>query len=286
MIRHFRATLVVLVISLIASAGVVHAGALTSSWFKGFHSRARLTAATLLGKENGYVLYAGIDIRLDKNWKTYWRSPGDGGGVPPEFDWAGSKNVRAVHVMYPLPKLLKDKYGNSIGYKDKVIFPVTVTPENPSQPVRLRLKLYYGVCEDICIPAEASLKLDVAPQARAAIPVQRDLIAAISRVPALAVDGLSVTATKAVLTGASPHLLVTAKARNTSAKINLFIASRESGYLPLARRIEQTTDGHTVFRIDLKHLDKASSLSGKTLDLIIAANGRGLSVPWSLPSGS
>ena len=36
-------------------------------------------------------IYAGVHIKLDSGWKTYWRQPGDS-GVPPSFDWTGSVN--------------------------------------------------------------------------------------------------------------------------------------------------------------------------------------------------
>ena len=35
---------------------------------------------------------AAVDLTLAPGWKTYWRSPGDA-GIPPRFDWSGSKNV-------------------------------------------------------------------------------------------------------------------------------------------------------------------------------------------------
>jgi len=284
--RLFRLGAMSFTAALFLSPSGAHSEPLASAWTNGFHSKARLTAANLLGKGDGFALYAGVDIRLDKNWKTYWRSPGDGGGVPPEFDWSGSQNVKSLRVLYPLPKLLKDTYGISIGYKDKVIFPVAVTPADPSRPVRLRLAVYYGVCEDICIPAEARLELDVAPNARATISVQRDLMTAMRHVPARTSDGLTVTATKAVLDGASPHLLVTAKSTDVNARIDLFVVSRDGDNLPMAKRVERTADGQTIFRIDLKYVDKASSLAGKTLDLVLAANGRGIDVPWTVPPGS
>ena len=35
---------------------------------------------------------AGLEIRLDEGWKTYWRSPGDA-GIPPTFDWSKSEKI-------------------------------------------------------------------------------------------------------------------------------------------------------------------------------------------------
>ena len=38
--------------------------------------------------------------------------------------------------------------------------------ENPAHPIRLRLSLSYGLCEEICIPAQQDLALDIAPGER------------------------------------------------------------------------------------------------------------------------
>ncbi|MGI9407959.1 MAG: protein-disulfide reductase DsbD domain-containing protein, partial [Hyphomicrobiaceae bacterium] len=233
----------------VCAAPAALAEGLASDWSKGIHSRARLTAAYLLGVDNAVELYAGVDIQLDEKWKTYWHSPGDGGGLPPEFDWSRSQNVKSARVLYPVPRLYKDPFGYSVGYKRKVLFPVSVVPVDRSKPVWLRLSVLYGVCEEICIPAEADLALDVAPNARAAISVQRDLMAALDSVPKVAGEsdtGLAVISKRAVLSGDDPHLAVTARAPAGTRDVDLFAAARDGKYVPLAKRVEQSADGQTV----------------------------------------
>lgn len=259
------------------------AEALASPWSKGLHSRVRLTAATLLAQGNATKLYAGVDIRLDKNWKTYWQAPGDGGGIPPEFNWSKSRNVKSIQVMYPAPKLLEDKYGNSVGYKDEVLFPFAITPENPASPIELDLSVYYGVCEDICIPAQADLKLMVPPGARAAISIQRDLMKAISKVPGPTSKSVQISETKAVLTGPEPHLLVTTQAAAADAIASLFVATRDGEFLPIPKRIAHEADGRTMFKIDLKHLEDPMALASKTVDLTATIDkGQGVSRAWTI----
>jgi DsbC/DsbD-like thiol-disulfide interchange protein len=109
-------------------------------------------------------LYAGIHIKLDSGWKTYWRVPGDS-GVPPQIDWAGSANVGAIKVLYPTPIRLPEAGMISLGYKLEVVLPVEITPADPTKPVTLKLAAEYGVCKDICIPAEAKLELGLSPVA-------------------------------------------------------------------------------------------------------------------------
>lgn len=105
------------------------------------------------------VFRGGVEIALNAGWKTYWRYPGDA-GIPPRFDWSASENVANVEVLYPAPKRITDGSGQtSIGYEQRVIFPLRITLKDPSRPAALKLKLDFATCEKLCIPAEASLSL-------------------------------------------------------------------------------------------------------------------------------
>lgn len=141
------------------SATVAHA-ADASAWSDDSRSSMRLIAGA--SKAGDPKLRAGVEIKLQPGWKTYWRYPGDS-GVPPRFDFSGSDNVLRAKVLYPAPHLFTDETGNSLGYKTNVIFPVQVTPKQPGKPVTLRLKLDYAVCEKLCIPAEGKTELNFGP---------------------------------------------------------------------------------------------------------------------------
>ena len=104
------------------------------------------------------TLVAGIQLRMDPGWKTYWKNPGDS-GVPPSFDWSGSKNLKHAEVLYPAPHRFADANGTAIGYDDEVVFPVKLTPERPGEPIELKLAFAYGLCKDLCIPNDVSLGL-------------------------------------------------------------------------------------------------------------------------------
>lgn len=104
----------------------------------------------------------GIRMDMEPGWKTYWRSPG-AAGIPPRFDWAGSKNIAEAEVIFPKP-LVFDSFGmRTIGYARQMVLPVAITVEDPNRPVRLRLSLSYGLCEEVCVPAQQDLALDILP---------------------------------------------------------------------------------------------------------------------------
>ncbi len=138
------------------------APAQTSPWAQGDKSRARLLAAG--GLTDGRFL-AGVEIRLAPRNLTYWKLPGDA-GVPPVFSFEGSKNLKSAQPLYPAPRRFPEAGGEALGYMDEVLFPLMVTPADPTRPVNLALKLDYATCEKICIPARAELRLDLTPGAR------------------------------------------------------------------------------------------------------------------------
>jgi DsbC/DsbD-like thiol-disulfide interchange protein len=110
--------------------------------------RARLIG----GERDGETWMAGIDITLDEGWKTYWRMPGEA-GIPPSFDWTGSKRVKSIEVLWPAPGRHEDASGETVGFKERVVFPVRVTAEEMPE---LALSMFFGVCKDVCIPAKFS----------------------------------------------------------------------------------------------------------------------------------
>jgi DsbC/DsbD-like thiol-disulfide interchange protein len=110
--------------------------------------------------ENGGHM-AAVELMLAPGWKTYWRSPGDA-GIPPSFDWSGSENVKSVRLHWPAPAVFHTNGMQTIGYHDRLVLPVEITPENPSEPIRLRVRMELGVCDEICLPAALDLATDLA----------------------------------------------------------------------------------------------------------------------------
>jgi suppressor for copper-sensitivity B len=129
-------------------------------------SAARLISA-VAGTGDLKTVPAGLDITLKSGWKTYWRSPGDA-GFPPEIKFEGSENVASATLLYPTPHRFELFGLQTFGYKDEVVYPIAVTPERPGEAVKLRGHLRYLVCEQVCIPYEADLALDI--PAGAALP--------------------------------------------------------------------------------------------------------------------
>jgi DsbC/DsbD-like thiol-disulfide interchange protein len=130
-----------------------------SPWEKESHAAARLIAGSAIKNANVTWVRAGIEIKLDPGWKTYWRDPGDS-GVPPTFDFSGSTNVSTATVMWPAPERFPDGAGgNSIGYVRHIILPLRIALNEAGKDATVHLKLNYAVCGNLCVPAEANLEL-------------------------------------------------------------------------------------------------------------------------------
>ncbi|MFY0596912.1 MAG: hypothetical protein JXQ85_10815 [Cognatishimia sp.] len=107
------------------------------------------------GQDGRHV--AAVRFRLEDGWKTYWRSPGDG-GIPPRFTWSGSRNMRNIEVLWPTPEVFRQGGMTSLGYENEVIVPILIEPRRSSKDIVLNGTLEIGVCEEICVPETLSVK--------------------------------------------------------------------------------------------------------------------------------
>ena len=228
------------VAALTAVAAPAHA-ADASAWARESQAAMRLIAGTV--RPGATTMAAGVELKLDSGWHTYWRYPGDS-GLPPRFDFSGSQNLAAAKVSYPAPHLYTDETGNTLGYKDHVIFPVSVTPKRPGQPVTLHVKVDYAICDKLCVPAkgEAELTLAPGPSANAAT-----LAAAEATVPkpvAPAKLGLTV---KRTADGQKPAVAVDVAAPN-GAPVEVFVEGPSGEWaLPVPKEIAGAPAGKRRF---------------------------------------
>ncbi|RIA56387.1 protein-disulfide reductase DsbD domain-containing protein [Dichotomicrobium thermohalophilum] len=263
-------------LALIAALLVLPAAA--AGWQEAPHSRARLIAA---GTANADALagrthlrtpaqLVGLEIELDPGWKTYWRSPGD--GIPPQFEWAGSDNVAAAQVLWPVPTHFRDAAGEYNGYADRVVLPVVVAPKRPGAPVSLDLALDYAVCKDVCIPVSAQLSLrlpDDTPRGRQAV------LEALRQVPVRAdsrgrCGDLALADARLRFDGPSPRMEITLTHPPGGAPEDLFVEAATGQFMPHPKRQEATAE-RTVFHLDPSAGGDPRELAGKAMTLTVVA---------------
>lgn len=97
-----------------------------------------------------------LELRLQPGWKTYWRTPG-GSGLPPHFDWQGSRNLADVTFHWPTPQAIRSGDQLDLGYHDRLVLPFTAHAATAGQPIEIETQIEIGLCESICVPAQLDL---------------------------------------------------------------------------------------------------------------------------------
>jgi len=156
--RAFHAGVAALLATAILAAAPP-ARAAAGPWLDHEQTRLRLLAGSdTVG--TGETISIGLHFKLEPGWKIYWRAPGDA-GYPPQLDWGGSQNLASADLAWPVPHRFSLFGLETFGYSDEVVFPIQARPLNPGQAVALRAKVGYLTCNEICIPREADLALDL-----------------------------------------------------------------------------------------------------------------------------
>ena len=254
-----------------------------SDWAVGHKSQVRLIAGALPGAA-GAEVYAAIEIAMEPKWKTYWRHPGDAGGIPPEFDFSASRNLGDVEVLFPVPERIIDESGTTYGYGGQAVFPVRLKPRDPTKPIDLRLNAFFGVCKDICIPAEADVALTIAAERLTVFPAKL----------AQALDGVPERVTAAQLAGGSAGVRLVSIRREGGAKPALVVALEgapvrdtlvegiDGVMVGVSERTSAAGAGETVYRVPLAHDDGAEA-AGKLIRLTVALQGSAIEAEVRIP---
>jgi len=210
------------------------ADALESPWVEAGRAEVRLLADTGSDKN----IRAGVEIKLQPGWKTYWRYPGDA-GVPPRFDWSGSENLAIAEIHWPAPKrFVEDNGTKSIGYHDRVVFPVSILAADPARAVKLRLKLDFALCEKLCIPADVQLSLDLPPSLGDLSESIQQAVANVPRRVSLGESGNLAITNVSIERGARPRAIIEILVPQDAA-VQLFAEGpSEKWALPLPETIE------------------------------------------------
>jgi DsbC/DsbD-like thiol-disulfide interchange protein len=267
----------------VVCVGVASARAQDASQWDGEpHGSTRLIAGAAPRSSDPAQLRAGVEIRLDPGWKTYWRYPGDS-GVPPTLDFAGSQNVKSVTTQWPAPERFSDGGGGySIGYRGDIILPLRIIARDAGKPSLLRLKLGYAVCGKLCVPAQANLDLTLTGKAGAEAPM---LDAAEARVPRrLALgqnDSLGIISVHRQTDGKRAHVTVDVAVPD-GVPIDLFVEGPTGEWaLPLPQPAGAAPNGSTAtrrFTFDLDGLPPGAQAQGALLTFTAVSPGDAIEV--------
>src|SRR3954447_21437583 len=265
------------VCALFGGSGGAIAGDDVSPWDGDARSAVRLIAGSPPPRMVPFVR-AGVQVRLKAGWHTYWRYPGDS-GVPPQFDFSGSQNVKDVHVLWPAPERLSEAGAVSIGYAHDLIMPLHVIPQDLGKPVTLKMKLDYAICEKMCVPAAAKAELTLATG-----PVSQDaaLIAAETLVPKMRALGegeaFAIRSVRREAGAKGPRVVVDVAAPSGTS-VTLFAEGPTPQWaLPVPEPVDGAPDGIKRFAFALDGAPPGASYEGALVKLTAVGQQGGIEV--------
>ena len=139
----------------------------------------------------------------------------------------------------------------------------------------MQLAFAYGVCKDICIPAEAELALTVAP-----VPHSKRWLKS-SRLPWRGVPAPPEARREtdpvlkravAELSGDKPRLLLETEFPGGAEHADAFVEAPDGLYVPLPKKIADDGKGAVTFEIDLSKDADIAALKGKQLTATIVSD--------------
>jgi suppressor for copper-sensitivity B len=219
------------------------------------HASVRLRAQT--GPQGDTRLL--LDVALEKGWKTYWRSPGEG-GVAPSIAWS---SPQSVDWRWPTPQRFEVAGLATQGYHGNVTFPMMLSGNAPKT---LSGVLTLSTCSNVCILTDYPFTLDMSQPAEANF--SYDFTRAMGTLPRA--DGL----TSSLNAEYAPGKLVVKATREAGwQKPALYLDSLDDADFA---KPEMTVSGNTLtttVAVSDGWGDSAPDLRGKTLSLVLADSG-------------
>ncbi len=243
--------------------------AASSDWLTVSGGKMRLVTSP---SPDGKELNAGLQIKLDDGWKTYWRSPG-ASGIPPQISFLGSQNVANAELMFPVPSIFPDGEGLSAGYKKEVTFPIRLNRMSKSAPTTLSANGLVGICGEICIPVQFTLSVTD----NNSVGSQFDIVSALNKAKnnliSHSTDSQHVSEMKFSAKMTS-HFAVKAQVPTGVKNAELHVEGPYNWYLSPVRAtlIEGTT---AYFVVPLKSLPKDANPTDTKLKVSLVVDGHG-----------
>ena len=138
------------------------------------HIEAELVARDA-GVTPGGTTYVALRQKIQKGWHTYWRNSGDSGEAT-QINWTLPAGWTAGEIVWAPPTRQPTGPLMNYGYQGEVLLPVAITAPKSARPgetITLKAAASFLVCEEICVPEDAILTLDLPVVAAAPQPDPR-----------------------------------------------------------------------------------------------------------------
>lgn len=123
-----------------------------------------------------------LKVKLEDEWKTYWRSPGEG-GIAPRLNWDESENIESVDWLWPVPERFSLLGVETQGYQHDIDFPLLLTPSTSGAPLTFNATLTLPSCTTVCVLTDYEITLPFTPDLAVDDQLNHEYQQAVSRVP-------------------------------------------------------------------------------------------------------
>jgi thiol:disulfide interchange protein DsbD len=122
------------------------------------HTQVRLILSADTARPGDTVL-AGVDLKMEPGWHTYWKNPG-AAGLATKIEWQLPPGITAGEIQWPLPEKLPPVEVTTYGYDDEVVLlvPLKLAPDLKPGPLDLKAKVSWLECKEACIPGSGSVE--------------------------------------------------------------------------------------------------------------------------------
>jgi thiol:disulfide interchange protein DsbD len=122
------------------------------------HTQTRLILSADTAKPGDTIL-AGVDLKMEPGWHTYWKNPG-AAGMATKIEWQLPPGVTAGDIQWPLPGKLPPAEVTTYGYADEVILlvPLKLAADLKPGPLDLKAKVSWLECKEACVPGSGDIE--------------------------------------------------------------------------------------------------------------------------------
>ena len=197
----------------------------------------------------GQTFYAALDFKLEPHWHLYWKNPG-ASGLPVEVEWQLPQGFSAGEIEWPTPERIEVAGLMNYGYEDAVTLLVPIHVPDTLQlgtPVALQAEVFWLVCKEMCLPGEASLRLELPVALQSAPGAQADVFAAArARLPRSALPWSLAASVE------GPQLVLTlAPSDGAAVPVDLYVYASAAGVIDPSAVQTLTVDGDGGARLQL-----------------------------------
>ncbi|MFO1087165.1 MAG: protein-disulfide reductase DsbD family protein [Reyranellaceae bacterium] len=235
--------------------------------------RAELLADVAAVKP-GQPFWVGLRQTIRPKWHTYWKNPGDS-GLPIEIRWTLPEGVKADPIVWPTPHLFDVSGIINYGFQDEAMLLVRIVPpaDFKGSALAITADTNWLVCEDVCIPEEAKLSLDL-PIGNAATPAPPATLAIFDKARRNVPTESPWPARYSVARSGDPTLLVEARGLKPDTIRDVYFFPAEWG--PIASMARQAASvGVDGVRIPLKRGDAKAALPERLVGTLVLTEKTG-----------